>query len=131
MNLVVSSAWTQSHLGHKEAQNAVPAHLSGTLQSTFSSSPLVFSQSFAVTFDPMDPNDSAHVAAPLTGNFVELHLAVLVGSGMVMKRVGIWGLSVMEMERVLVVAPRTGRMAQEGRRGCGSGLAKPVVGFCH
>ncbi|KZP17462.1 carboxylase:pyruvate/acetyl-coa/propionyl-CoA [Athelia psychrophila] len=104
------------------AHNTFPTHLSGTLQSTFSPAPLVFSlkqvQSSAGVsaggFDLANPSDSAHVAAPLSGKIVELHPAVLAESGMVAKGDTIAVLSVMKMESV-VVAPHAGRVVRRGK----------------
>ncbi|KAF7975679.1 hypothetical protein HWV62_8781 [Athelia sp. TMB] len=104
------------------AHNTFPGHLSGTLQSTFSPGPVAFSlkqaQSSAGvsagTFDLADPNDTAHVGAPMTGKIVDLHPAVLAQTGMVAKGDALAVLSVMKMESV-VVAPRAGRVVKRGK----------------
>ncbi|KZP04224.1 hypothetical protein FIBSPDRAFT_941115 [Athelia psychrophila] len=104
------------------AHTAFPIHLLGMLQSTFSPSSLAFSlkqgQSStgisAGAFDLADPNDSAHVAAALTGKTVGLHLAVWL-SGVVAKGDAIVVLSATKMKSVVVV-PGGGRALMWERR---------------
>ena len=109
------------------ARNTFPAHLSGTLQTTLSPTPLTFSlaqsASAAVSsssFELADPNNPTHVASPLTGKVVELHAALLVGEGdkgrqrWVRKGETLVVLSVMKMENV-VVAPWSGMVERVGK----------------
>lgn len=115
-------------------QNAFPDKLTGILQSSFSSSPLEFSLSqsssaaiiSSSSFEFADPNNSSHVASPLTGKIVDLHPALLAvsmsgrdGKGNYEQRGVKKGdtlvvLSVMKMENV-VLAPFSGFVERIGK----------------
>ncbi|GLB39033.1 putative biotin carboxylase C-terminal domain [Lyophyllum shimeji] len=116
---------TLSSISH----NAFPDRLSGVLQTSLSSTPLMFSlsqsTSTAVTssaFELANPNDSCHVASPLTGKIVKLHPALLAASHdaadeharSVKKGEVIVILSVMKMESV-IVTPRDALVERVGK----------------
>lgn len=109
------------------AHNTFPEHLSGTLQTTLSTTPLSFSLSqsssagvsSSTSFDLADLNDPNHIASPLTGKIVELHPALsagAVGGAAVKIKQGdtLVVLSVMKMENV-ITAPRDGVVSRVGR----------------
>ncbi|KAF8970403.1 hypothetical protein BDZ97DRAFT_1914705 [Flammula alnicola] len=108
------------------AQNAFPSTLSGTLQTSFSSTPLAFSlvqsTSAAVSsgaFEFADLNDERHVAAPMTGKIVEVHPALTAvdatsDSRLVRKGEVLLVLSVMKMENV-ILAPFDGAVERAGK----------------
>ncbi|KAJ3558989.1 hypothetical protein NP233_g11373 [Leucocoprinus birnbaumii] len=122
------------------SHNAFPFILSGTLQTTFPSTPtLSFSLSQSSTstnlagtgsdsgFELANPNDPTHIGAPLTGKVVEMHRALSTrpansgegeGDGGRSRRVKkgetLVVLSVMKMENT-IVAPFDGVVERAGR----------------
>ncbi|KAJ8502625.1 hypothetical protein ONZ45_g11586 [Pleurotus djamor] len=106
------------------AHNAFPEQLSGTIQTTLTSSPLTFqlnqSASAAVnssaSIELADPNNASHIGSPLTGKIVELHPALLAKDGPreVKKGDTLAVLSVMKMESV-VLAPFSGVVERMGK----------------
>ncbi|KAF9003295.1 hypothetical protein BDQ17DRAFT_1242359 [Cyathus striatus] len=109
--------------------NAFPSSLSGTVLSSFHPTPHTFSLSLsssaaAVAGELANPRDANHVAAPMGGKVVEVHLALsyLIDGGgaekreMVRVRRGetLLVMSVMKMESV-VLAPRDGWVERVGR----------------
>lgn len=112
------------------AHNAFPDELSGTLQTSLSSSPFAFHLtrstsvlgSAAAAFESPNPRDPGHIACPLTGKIVELHPALLgkgdgwvkQGDGWVKQGETLVVISVMKMETV-VSAPVSGKVERLGR----------------
>lgn len=107
------------------SQNTFPSSLSGTLQTSFSPTPLEFSlnqsTSAAVssgTFEFADLNNKEHIPSPITGKIVELHPALAVGSGPEQKQVKkgdtLLIVSVMKMENV-ISAPFDGTVEKIGK----------------
>ncbi|TCD62687.1 hypothetical protein EIP91_006546 [Steccherinum ochraceum] len=105
------------------AHNAFPDELSGTLQSSFSSTPMSFhlARSTSVVasasgmFESPNTRLPGHVPCPLTGKIVELHPALLgQGDGLVRQGETLAVISVMKMETV-VNAPVSGKVERLGR----------------
>lgn len=113
------------------SNNSFPEKLSGVLQSTFSPSPLAFSLSQATSavigsgegFELANPNDTRHIASPLSGKIVDIHPAIklLLASAttdedkrMVKKGEMLAVMSVMKMENS-VIAPYDGVIERAGK----------------
>ncbi|THH30560.1 hypothetical protein EUX98_g3628 [Antrodiella citrinella] len=102
------------------AHNAFPEELSGTLQTSLSSTPLSFHLTRAVSvlgssaaaFESPNPRDPGHIPCPLTGKIVELHPALL-DNGRVKKGETLVVLSVMKMETVVTAAVEWYEWGQE------------------
>ncbi|EKM76463.1 hypothetical protein AGABI1DRAFT_78556 [Agaricus bisporus var. burnettii JB137-S8] len=113
------------------SNNSFPEKLSGVLQSTLSPSPLAFSLSQATSavvgsgegFELANPNDTRHIASPLSGKIVDIHPAIkfLLASAttdedkrMVKKGEMLAVMSVMKMENS-VIAPYDGVIERAGK----------------
>jgi acetyl/propionyl-CoA carboxylase alpha subunit len=114
------------------SNNSFPEKLSGVLQSTFSPSPLAFSLSRVTSavvgsgegVELANPNDTRHIASPLSGKIVDIHPAFKLLSvsatiidedkKMVKKGETLTVMSVMKMENS-VVAPFDGIIERIGK----------------
>ncbi|KAI0674564.1 hypothetical protein C8Q78DRAFT_1067546 [Trametes maxima] len=127
-----------SSIGH----NAFPSQLSGTIITSFSPTPLSFalSQLSTITtssqYEFANPQDSSHVASPLSGKVVELHpaLASVADGSATGKRVRKGGqlvvVSVMKMENI-VTAPAGGKVLRLGKGiQVGAIIREGVLLFC-
>ncbi|PFH47292.1 hypothetical protein AMATHDRAFT_152507 [Amanita thiersii Skay4041] len=112
------------------AHNAFPERLSGTLHTSLTSEPLMFSLtqsnstgvSSAASFEIADPSNPSHIVSPLTGKIVELHPVLLGrvdGSRTIGKGETLVVISAMKMENVVtspldVTIERVGKGIETG-----------------